>query len=103
MDLAGQVAIVTGAGQGIGRGIALALAREGASVALSDVNGTAATRVATEIGALKRDAVSLAVDVTDGDGVSAAMADVVARLGRLDVLVNNAGWTPNEPFATSTS
>jgi 2-hydroxycyclohexanecarboxyl-CoA dehydrogenase len=101
MDLDGQVAIVTGAGQGIGRGIALALADQGASVALFDLNAGTVAQVAAEIRALGREATEIEVDVTDGDRVSAATADVMARFGRLDVLVNNAGWTPNEPFVTS--
>jgi 2-hydroxycyclohexanecarboxyl-CoA dehydrogenase len=99
--LAGQVAVVTGGGQGIGRGIALALAGEGADVAVLDVNRAAAETVAGEVRGRGRRALALGVDVTDLAGVEAATAEVVAALGRLDVLVNNAGWTPNEPFAAS--
>jgi 2-hydroxycyclohexanecarboxyl-CoA dehydrogenase len=102
VDLDGQAAIVTGGGQGIGRGIALALADEGAGVALFDVNATAAEQVAAEIRARGHRALALEVDVTDLGRVEAATSDVVATFGRLDVLVNNAGWTPNEPFAAST-
>ena len=100
-DLAGQVAIVTGGGQGIGRGIALALAAEGADVAVFDVTMSSAESVAAEVRAAGRRALALHVDVTDLARVDAATAEVVAALGRLDVLVNNAGWTPNEPFAGS--
>ena len=101
VDLDGQAAIVTGGGQGIGRGIALALADEGVAVALFDVNAPAAGAVAAEIRARGRRAIALEVDVTDLARVEAATTDVVATFGRLDVLVNNAGWTPNEPFAGS--
>jgi 2-hydroxycyclohexanecarboxyl-CoA dehydrogenase len=101
MDLAGQAAIVTGAGQGIGQGIALALAAEGADVALFDVNPTTAEAVAQSLRKLGRRALALAVDVTDLARVRAATAEALATFGRLDVLVNNAGWTPNEPFVGS--
>ena len=99
--LEGQSALVTGGGQGIGRGIALALARAGADVAVLDVNGDAAQRVAREVEGWGRRALALAADVTDLARVEAATAEAVAALGGLDVLVNNAGWTPNEPFAGS--
>ncbi len=101
MDLEGYAAIVTGGGQGIGRGIALALAAEGADVAVFDVNLAAAGEVAAEVRATGRRALALEVDVTDLARVEAATKEVVATLGRLDVLVNNVGWTPNEPFADS--
>ena len=101
MNLDGQAAIVTGGGQGIGRGIALALAAEGADVAIFDVNRTAAGEAAAAIREQGRRALALEVDVTDLARVEAALAEVVTAFGRLDVLVNNAGWTPNEPFVGS--
>lgn len=101
MDLEGQAAIVTGGGQGIGRGIALALAAEGADVAVLDLNAAAAGEVTAGIRARGRRAVALEVDVTDLPRVEAATAEVVAAFGRLDVLVNNVGWTLNEPFIDS--
>jgi 2-hydroxycyclohexanecarboxyl-CoA dehydrogenase len=101
MSLEGQAAIVTGGGQGIGRAIAVALAAEGADVAVFDVNAKAAGEVAGAIRAQGRRALALEVDVTDLARVEAATAEVVTAFGRLDVLVNNAGWTPNEPFAGS--
>jgi 2-hydroxycyclohexanecarboxyl-CoA dehydrogenase len=101
VDLDGQAAIVTGGGRGIGRGIALALAAEGADIAILDVDGAAAEAVAEEVRAAGRRALALEADVTDLARVEATTAEVAARLGRLDVLVNNAGWTPNEPFAGS--
>lgn len=101
MTLDGQVAIVTGGGRGIGRGIALALASEGANVAVFDVNLQAARETADAIGKGGRRALALEVDVTDLDQVETATTDVLAAFARLDVLVNNAGWTPNEPFAGS--
>jgi 2-hydroxycyclohexanecarboxyl-CoA dehydrogenase len=101
MTLDGQVAIVTGGGQGIGRGIALALATEGANVAVFDVNRAAARETADAIGKGGRRALAIEVDVTDLDQVETATTDVLAAFARLDVLVNNAGWTPSEPFAGS--
>jgi 2-hydroxycyclohexanecarboxyl-CoA dehydrogenase len=99
--LDGRIAIVTGAAQGIGRGIAEALAAEGAAVAIFDVNLGAAREVALAIDPAGRRALALPVDVTDAARVELAVQEVVARWGALDILVNNVGWTPNEPFATS--
>jgi 2-hydroxycyclohexanecarboxyl-CoA dehydrogenase len=101
MTLDGHVAIVTGGGQGIGRGIATALATEGANVAVFDVNRAAARETADALGKHGRRALALEVDVTDLDQVETATTDVLAAFARLDVLVNNAGWTTNEPFAGS--
>ncbi|HYB43940.1 MAG TPA: SDR family NAD(P)-dependent oxidoreductase [Candidatus Methylomirabilis sp.] len=103
MNLEGQAAIVTGGGQGIGRGIALALSAAGADVAVFDVNPATAEDVAAGIRERGRRGLALGVDVTDLPRVEAATAEVVSTFGRLDVLVNNAGWTPNEPFAGSAS
>ena len=97
-DLDGQTAIVTGGAQGIGRGIALALAAEGADVAVFDVNKEGATEVAAVIRATGRKAIALDVDVTNRLRVEAATREIVATWGKLDVLVNNVGWTTNEPF-----
>ncbi len=102
LPLASQVAIVTGGGQGIGRAIALALATDGADIALFELNTTTAADVAIEVRALGRKALPLDVDVTDVRRVEAATADVTDAFGRIDLLVNNVGWTPNESFAQST-
>jgi 2-hydroxycyclohexanecarboxyl-CoA dehydrogenase len=102
VNLDGHAAIVTGGGQGIGRGIALALAAEGADIAVFDVNLTSAQDVAAVITARGRRALALEVDVTDHARVEAATKEIAAAFGHLDLLVNNAGWTPNEPFAGST-
>jgi NAD(P)-dependent dehydrogenase (short-subunit alcohol dehydrogenase family) len=83
--LAGKAAIVTGAGQGIGAGIARALAREGASVAVVDRDGARAAATAKEI-----DGLAITCDVSDVDQVDSAVAAVVRRFGSVDVLVNNA-------------
>ena len=101
MDLDGLAAIVTGGAQGIGRGIALALAAEGADVAIFDVDASAATEVAAVIRATGRRAMALEVDVTDTRRADAATAEVGTAWGRVDILVNNVGWTPNEPFVDS--
>lgn len=90
MRLAGKRVIVTGAGSGFGEGIAEKFAEEGAMVAVADINETAGRRVAGEIGGA---AFFVPVDVTDDRSVGAMTGAVVAQLGGIDVLVNNAGWT----------
>jgi len=85
-DLTGRVALVTGAGQHVGAGIARALAAQGARVAVNDIVGERAEAVAAETGGL-----AAAFDVTDLAAVTAGVAEVTARLGPVDILVNNAG------------
>ena len=89
--LDGRMAIVTGAATGLGRGIAMLYAAEGADVAVLDRNGPGAERVAEAIRALGRQSLSVAVDVSDEAGVKAAIARAVDALGAPDILVNNAG------------
>jgi NAD(P)-dependent dehydrogenase (short-subunit alcohol dehydrogenase family) len=86
-----QVAIVTGAGQGIGRAIALRLANQGMRVGVADREGELAERVAAEIRAAGRDALALAVDVTVDADRQRLLAATLAHFERLDALVNNAG------------
>lgn len=91
-DLRGRVALITGAGRGIGLGIAEALVRRGATVALVDLD---AGRVAEAAGRLGRDrAVGLVADVTDNAQLERATAAAVGRFGGVDVLVANAGIAP---------
>lgn len=87
-DLQGKSAIVTGGATGIGRAICRMLAASGVRVAIADCNAAGASAVAKEIGG---GAFSLAIDVTKRAAVAPAMADAIARLGRLDVLCANAG------------
>ena len=90
-DLNNQVAIVTGGGRGIGRAVALRLAREGARVAIADLNNENATEVVNSITATGGGAIAIRVDVTRKEDVEHMVATTVHRFGRLDVLVNNAG------------
>ena len=91
MKLVDKVAIVTGAASGLGKAIAVRYAREGAKVAVADLNGQAADAVAAEIRAAGGQAMGVAMDVTSEDAVNAGVAAVVAAYGGVDVLVSNAG------------
>jgi len=88
--LEGKIAIVTGASQGVGRGEALALAKEGAKVAVLARRPEGVAAVAREIEALGHEALAITCDVRSTDQVKAAVAQVVARWGTIDILVNNA-------------
>src|SRR3712207_4707101 len=92
MRLRSKVALVTGGGSGIGRATALVFAREGATVAVADKNEPAATEVAQEIEAAGGKAIALQVDVSRESEVQRMVRDTAAAFGRLDVLVNNAGY-----------
>ncbi len=91
MKLKDKVCIVTGAASGIGKAIALTFAREGGKVVIADLNREAAQAAADEIGRSGGTAMAVAMDVTREDQVDAAVAEVVAAYGGVDVLVSNAG------------
>jgi 3-oxoacyl-[acyl-carrier protein] reductase len=95
--LQGQVAIVTGASRGIGKGIANVLAREGATVIIADINQDAAQQTADAMEQRGVRAVALGVDVTSSEQVDRMVQSIVERFGRIDVLVNNAGVVSNTP------
>jgi 3-oxoacyl-[acyl-carrier protein] reductase len=89
--LTGRVAVVTGAGQGIGRGVALCLARAGAHVVVNDLVQERISRTAAEVEALNVQALSVPGDVTRSQDVDRLVRDTLGRFGRIDILVNNAG------------
>ena len=93
MSLTGKIALVTGAAQGIGRDIALALATDGADVAICDVNLEAAQMTAGDIEAKGRKSLALKANVAASADVTAMIDQVVEKFGRIDILVNNAGIT----------
>jgi 2-hydroxycyclohexanecarboxyl-CoA dehydrogenase len=101
MKLKGKGALVTGAGRGIGRAIALALAEQGAQVAVLDILGENAGNVCREIEGMGGKALSLAVDLTRRPQVERAVQETIGQFGQLDIVVNNAGWDRMELFLDS--
>lgn len=93
IDLAGKTAIVTGAAQGIGAGIATVLSERGANVLVADYNADGAERTAEEIRTAGGKAMAVTCDVRDREQVEAAVAAAVSEFGTLDILVSNAGVT----------
>lgn len=91
MKLAGKVALVTGAAQGIGKAVALLLARNGADIVVSDINLEKAEETAKEVQTLGRKALAIKVDVAKLDDVEKMVGAILARFGQVDILVNNAG------------
>ena len=91
MDITEKIAIVTGAGQGIGKAISLRLANAGADVAILDLNLQSAETVAKEIETIGRHAIPIQVDVSKSENVNAAVRKILTEFGRIDILVNNAG------------
>ena len=91
MNLDNKIAIVTGAGQGIGKAIAIRLAEAGADVAIMDLNMDAAASVAQEIESIGRRSLPIQADVSQSKDVNAAVEKVISAFDRVDILVNNAG------------
>ncbi|RLB07937.1 MAG: beta-ketoacyl-ACP reductase [Deltaproteobacteria bacterium] len=94
MRLAGKVALVTGAGRGMGRRYALGLAKEGAVVAVNDLKADKAAETAKEIEAHGGKALALGADVSKKEDTERMVAEVMKGLGRVDILINNAGINP---------
>jgi len=99
MSIDGKVVLVTGAGQGIGRAIALRLARDGAHIAVVDLNEGKTAAVAAEIQKIGRKATTFEADVGKRDDVRAALDHAERALGGFDVMVNNAGIAQVNPLA----
>jgi NAD(P)-dependent dehydrogenase (short-subunit alcohol dehydrogenase family) len=89
--LEGQVAIITGAGQGIGYGIGKRFAEEGAHIVVAEINPDTAAQAAADFSALGAEALSYPIDIGDTEHLPQLVTDVVAKFGRIDILVNNAG------------
>ena len=91
IDLSDKVALVTGGARGIGRGICLVLAEQGADISAADLNVDGAVQVASEVEEMGRRAIAVPIDVTDSSSIDTAVVATIDELGRIDILVNNAG------------
>ncbi|MDI6731186.1 MAG: 3-oxoacyl-[acyl-carrier-protein] reductase [Candidatus Margulisbacteria bacterium] len=98
MQLKDKVALITGSAQGIGKSIAVAMAKEGANIIISDVNLELSSQTAAEIQALGVKAISLKLNVTDPADIEAAIKQAMPQMGKIDILVNNAGITKDGLF-----
>ena len=98
MNFTDQVVLITGAGRGIGKAIALAFAQAGARVAVNDINPDSCVKTADEISASGGQAVACHADVANKLAVQAMLIDLEDRWGRVDVLINNAGVEPHQPI-----
>jgi 2-deoxy-D-gluconate 3-dehydrogenase len=96
-DLSGKVAIVTGGNGGIGLGMAQGLATAGARIVVAGRNAAKSDAAVRELRALGGDPIAVAVDVTDEESVDGMVAETIARCGRLDILINNAGINIRKP------
>ncbi|MBI3105598.1 MAG: SDR family oxidoreductase [Candidatus Rokubacteria bacterium] len=103
MRLEGKVAVVTGGGAGIGEGIVMCMAREGADIAIPDIQDGNAAAVAKKVQGLGRRAIAMRCDVTKSAEVQAALDRIRKELGKVDILVNNAGMAsaPGLPFTNN--
>ena len=102
LNLPGKTVIVTGAGSNIGRAIALAFARERTNVVVAEIDEGQGAKTAAEAGALGATAIALRTDVTRWESVQATVRAVEEKFGRVDVLVNNVGWTRDALFVEKT-
>ena len=102
LKLKDQVAIVTGAGQGIGESIALTLAAEGVDVVAADMNIETANETAKKIASLGRKGFPLKVDVSREQEIIEMVDATIRKFGKIDILVNNAGISPRKPDKTRT-
>jgi len=98
LNFTDQVVLITGAGRGIGKAIALAFAQAGARVAVNDINPDSCAKTADEISASGGQAVACHADVANKLAVQAMLIDLEDRWGRVDVLINNAGVEPHQPI-----
>jgi len=102
VDLSGKVALVTGAGSGIGRAIALKLAENGANVVVNDINREGAEKTLEQMSVLPGEGFMAIADITDYGAVQRMVEEAIAHFGQIDILVNNAGWDKLEPFVKNT-
>jgi 3-oxoacyl-[acyl-carrier protein] reductase len=93
MQLENKIAVITGSGRGIGRAIALQLAKEGANIVVSDIDAATASDVVAEVGALGREAISVAGDISRLTDAQMLIDKTVETFGQIDFLINNAGIT----------